>query len=58
MRLAAITALLVAALASGTFLLSRADGPVWVFAGDRIACELEPAIPCVWIVAILRERLT
>jgi hypothetical protein len=32
-RLAAVVGLLVATLACSAFLLSRADGPVWVFAG-------------------------
>ena len=35
-RLAAIFALLVAALAGGAFLLSRADGPLFVFAGGPL----------------------
>jgi hypothetical protein len=35
-RLAAISGLLVAALAVGAFLLSRADGPVFVFAGGPL----------------------
>ncbi len=35
-RLAAIVGLLVATLAGGAFLLSRADGPVFVFAGGPL----------------------
>lgn len=35
-RLAAIVGLLVATVASGAFFLSRADGPVFVFAGGRL----------------------
>ena len=35
-RLAAGVSLLVATFAGGTFLLARADGPVWVFAGGPL----------------------
>ena len=35
-RLAAISALLVAAIAGGAWLLSRADGPLFVFAGGPL----------------------
>ena len=35
-RLAAITGILVATVAGGAFLLSRADGPVFVFAGGPL----------------------
>ena len=35
-RLAILVGLLLALLAAGAFLLSRADGPVWVFAGGPL----------------------
>ncbi len=59
-RLTAIVGLLVATLAGGALLLSRADGPVFVFAGGPLRTgeqvEFAPAPPRAPVGALHNAR--